>query len=105
MSPEIIKEQTAKMQEILGDENFAKVADSIAVISAANEESLTKIAGLETDKRNLEQDKADLVRANGALFKQIPMGETPPDDQGKAPEPVNPIDFHTFFNADGSFKK
>lgn len=94
------------MQEILGEDTFAKVADSIAVISAANEESLTRISTLEADKKSLEQDKADLVRANGALFKQIPMGECSADDRNQEPaEPPKPIDFHTFFNSDGSFKK
>lgn len=100
MEEKIIKEQTERMKEVLGDD-FAKISDSIAVIVNGNKQTLTQHQENLEKIRKLEHDNADLVRANGALLQQIPMGESHEEEH----DSPRSIDFHAFLNKDGSFKK
>lgn len=91
------------MKEKLGEEDFAKISDSIGELITGNTLNLDKIKEKEEKIAKLEENNRQLITANGNLLKQVPMGkeETPKETDAK-PSKINLQDA---FDKNGNFIK
>jgi hypothetical protein len=92
------------MKEKLGEEDFAKISDSIGELITGNTLNLDKIKEKEAQIAKLQENNHQLITANGNLLKQVPMGkeETPKDDADAKPKKINLQDA---FDKNGNFIK
>lgn len=92
------------MEEKLGSDNFALVADDIGAIMTGNTENLKTISERDKEITDLKSRNEKLVSANGSLLQRIPMAKDEPrkDEEEKKPEK---IDLFDAFDENGNFKK
>lgn len=93
----------ASIKEKLGEEDYAKISDSIGELITGNTLNLDDIKSKEEQINELKETNSKLVLANGNLLKQVPMGkeETPKDEETK-PQKINLRDA---FDKNGMFIK
>lgn len=89
MNPEIFEQSIKSIQEKIGEEITAKIADDIGALKTAQNDALN-FQKEQAEKLELAiRDKQDMQAANSRLLQQIPMGEKPEhnlDIQTKEPE-------------------
>lgn len=96
------------IKEKLGDENSAKIGDSLAqilTIERANEETLKD---KEKTITNLKNDKELLIQANGNLLLQVPQGKEEDNsffENNSRKQDKQPFDFRSIFDEKGKFKR
>ena len=66
------------MKEKLGEEDFAKISDSIGELITGNTRNLETIKEKEEQITKLQDNNSKLIMANGNLLKQVPMGKEEP---------------------------
>lgn len=96
------------MEEKLGSDNFALVADDIGVIMTGNSENLKKISEKEKENEELKSRNEKLVSANGALLQKIPMFKENSDDKEDKEDKEDKsstINLLDAFDENGNFKK
>jgi hypothetical protein len=98
-----ILELTTKIEETLGKENSATIADTIGEILTGNTENLKAIAERDETIAKLQDRNEKLVAANGALLQKIPMekAETKVNSEEKAP--AKKINLKDAFDNKGNF--
>lgn len=92
------------MKEKLGEEDFAKISDSIGELITGNTLNLDKIKEKDEQINKLKENNQQLIMANGNLLKQVPMGkeETQKDETDAKPKKINLQDA---FDKNGNFIK
>ena len=97
-----ILELTSKIEETLGKENSAVIADTIGEILTGNTENMKAIAERDEKIAALRDRNEKLVAANGALLQKIPMekAEDKVNSEEKAPKKINLKDA---FDSKGNF--
>lgn len=92
------------MKEKLGEEDFAKISDSIGELITGNTLNLDELKNREEQITKLKENNQQLIVANGNLLKQVPMGkeDLPKDDEDAKPQRINLRDA---FDKNGMFKK
>lgn len=91
------------MKEKLGEEDFAKISDSIGELITGNTLNLDELKNKDEQISKLKENNHQLIVANGNLLKQVPMGkEESPKDEDAKPHKINLRDA---FDKNGMFKK
>lgn len=75
MKKEEMEALTNSMQEKLGKENSALIADDIGKLLTDNVQMNTEITNRDSQIEKLKQDKENLITTNGNLLQQVAMGE------------------------------
>ena len=97
---------TQRIQEKLGEENSALIADDLGILLSDtklvndNEADLNKQIGM------LREQKEKLIETNGNLLQQISVGEEPSfasRREEKKEEKKEPFDFRTALDQYGNF--
>lgn len=74
MDDDKILELTGKIEETLGKDTFATIADTVGEILTGNSENMKSIAKRDAEIDKLKDRNDKLVSANGALLQKVPMG-------------------------------
>lgn len=108
MKNEEFKKITDNMQEKIGKENAAKIADDFAKIISDNLQTNKLLDDKDSKIKTLEKDKEDLMLTNMNLLQQIPMGKEEPKGREEPKEPVkkaSEFDYRSVFDENGNFKR
>ena len=93
------------IQEKVGKDNSAAIADDLGMLITKNSEALKAIATRDEKIKELTAQKEKLVIANGNLLQQIPMADV--DNSGSRPdpepEPEKPFSMKACFDSRGNF--
>lgn len=110
MKKEDFDNLTKSMQEKLGKEASAKIADDIGKLITDNTQMNNEISKRDNEINKLKQDKENLIATNSSLLQQVGMST---DDfsisnskKQKEDEKENkPFSFKSCFDEKGNFKK
>lgn len=94
------------IEEKLGKESAAIIADDVANLFTKNKEATQALATARSRVEELSTLNQKLVASNGSLLKQIPMGEEN-DSSSPASPPPEPEEYNIkmYLNEDGTFRK
>lgn len=98
---------TNSIQEKLGKENSALIADDIGKLISGNTLTLNEIEKKDNEIAQLKSNNEKLVIANGNLLQQVPMGKEYDKHQTQDPEEPkkSSFNFMSLFDEKGHFKK
>lgn len=104
MDDDKILELTGKIEQTLGAENYAMVADTIGEILTGNSQNMQAIAERDAELKKLQDRNEKLVVANGALLQKVPMVRSDDEaDNSKKDKPVPKLSLKDAFDAKGNF--
>lgn len=93
------------IQEKLGEENSAAIADEIAKLMSYNTNIKQTIQTKDKSIQKLQSDKENLISVNGNLLQQVAMSEEnilkPNKSQDKTPN--TPFNFKAMLDEKGNF--
>lgn len=105
MDEKFLSSFQSNIEDKLGKEQAAIIADDVATLFTKNKETAETLATAQARVEELSALNEKLVASNGSLLKQIPMS----DDSSDTPEtkPSEPEDYNIkmYLNEDGTFKK
>ena len=103
MSDEELTKVMDSMQEKLGKENSALIADDLGVLISGNAEAQKSLKDKDSEIARLTAHNEKLILANGNLLKQIPVEHSEPKayEEDRKAQPINLADA---FDAHGRFK-
>lgn len=105
MTDEDLIKITDSMQEKLGADNSALIADDIGLLITGNANSQNTLRERDEEIARLKADKEKLIIANGNLLKQVPVEhKNNPSEGGEKSEEVTNINIADAFDANGNFK-
>lgn len=93
------------IKEKLGEEDFAKISDSIGELITGNSLNLDEIRNRDEQISKLRETNAQLITANGNLLKQVPVVNNEIDDEDDADAKPQRIKLRDAFDKNGSFIK
>ena len=99
------EETLTKMQEKIGKDEAAKIADDIASLLSYDNSRTKDINKRDKKIEKLEKDKEMLIEANGNLLQQISVETKDIEPQAQTPEETKPIDIRSAFDKNGNFIK
>lgn len=108
MDQEFLKQFQADIEDKLGQDQFAVIADNMGEILTKNQEAIEAKRIAEEKITELQKMNEKLIASNGSLLKQIPMGTVDPTPQNVTmSEAADPEKFNIkdYLNPDGSFKE
>ena len=94
---------TKSMQEKLGKENTALIADDIAKLIMDNSLMNKEITTKQEEITKLQSDKETLMNSNVSLLQQVAVG-TKPEGKQKEETENKDFDFSSVFDEKGHFK-
>lgn len=106
MNNELLEEITSSIQNKLGEESSALIADDIGKLITANTQTLENINKLNKNIESLTDRNEKLVIANGNLLQQVPMtyeSKAPKDEEVEVKK--KSFSFKDCFDSRGNFKK
>lgn len=93
------------IQEKVGKEDSAAIADDLGMLITKNSEALKSLADKDKQIAELKSKNEKLVIANGNLLQQIPVGDV--EDSGtrhqNEEEPEKPFSMKACFDSRGNF--
>lgn len=108
MKKEDFDNLTKSMQEKLGKEASAKIADDIGKLITDNTQMNNEISKRDNEINKLKQDKENLIATNSSLLQQVGMStedfstsKKPKEDEVEK----KPFSFKSCFDEKGNFKK
>lgn len=99
------EETLTKMQEKIGKDEAAKIADDIASLLSYDNSRTKDINKRDKKIEKLEKDKEMLIEANGNLLQQISVETKEIEPQAQTLVETKPIDIRSAFDKDGNFIK
>ena len=103
MDDEQILELTGKIEETLGEENFAMISDTIGEILTGNSQNMKALQDRDENIKKLQDRNEKLVSANGALLQKIPMEKVADNSSKDKEKPAPKISLKDAFDAKGNF--
>lgn len=105
MTDEEITKFTDSVQEKLGEENSAVIADDLGELITINANTQKTLADKDKEIARLTAVNEKLVISNGNLLKRVPAEHksVPVERQDESVE--KPISYGDIFDANGNFKK
>lgn len=100
MSDDELIKITDQIQEKLGADNAAVIADDLGLLITANAATQKALLDKDNTIRELTDTKERLIAANGNLLKQVPVVEKKVEDD----KPKQSINLADAFDARGNFK-
>lgn len=104
MTDEDLIKITDSMQEKLGADNSALIADDIGLLITGNANSQNTLRERDEEIARLKADKEKLIISNGNLLKQIPVEHKGTTEVENKSEEVTNITLADAFDANGNFK-
>ena len=104
MTDEDLIKITDSMQEKLGADSSALIADDIGLLITGNANSQQALRERDDEIARLKADKEKLIIANGNLLKQVPVEHKNSTEVETKSEEVTNIDIADAFDANGNFK-
>lgn len=104
MTDEDLIKITDSMQEKLGVDNSALIADDIGLLITGNANSQNTLRERDEEIARLKADKEKLIIANGNLLKQVPVEHKGTTEVANKSEEVTNITLADAFDANGNFK-
>lgn len=106
MKNEDLQKNMTTIEQKLGAENNAKIADDLAVILTDNMAMNTEIEGYKKEIEKLKNDKDMLIQTNGNLLLKVKMGfEEPTKPTQNSQEDNKPkYNLKDAFDEKGNFK-
>lgn len=106
MKKEEMDKLTQGIQEKIGKEASALIADDIGRLVTDNAQMNNSLENKDKQINKLKQDKENLITTNGNLLQQIGMGEEPPKQNERKEEKQEKVfSFKSAFDEKGHFKK
>lgn len=105
MTDEDLIKITDSMQEKLGTDNAALIADDIGLLITGNANSQQTLRERDEEIARLKADKEKLIIANGNLLKQVPVEHKNSTEVEDKSEEVTNISIADAFDANGNFKR
>lgn len=105
MNNEELEVITKSIQEKLGEENSALIADDIGLLMTKNTQTLNSIASKDKEITRLKENNEKLVIANGNLLQQVPVGVSYNTRETIEEEKKSSFNFRDAFDENGRFKK
>lgn len=94
------------IEEKLGEDNSALIADDFATLITFNAEREKSIKSRDDEISKLKKDKETLISANGNLLQQISQeSEEVLKPKMEEKDEKKPFDFRSVFDEKGNFKK
>ena len=93
------------IKEKLGEEDFAKISDSIGELITGNSLNLDEIKNRDEQISKLRETNAQLITANGNLLKQVPVVNNEADDEDDEEAKPQRIKLRDAFDKNGMFIK
>jgi hypothetical protein len=100
MSDDELIKITDQIQEKLGADNAAVIADDLGLLITANAATQKALQDKDNTIRELSDAKERLIAANGNLLKQVPVVEKKVEDD----KPKQSINLADAFDARGNFR-
>ena len=97
------EETLTKMQEKIGKDEAAKIADDIASLLSYDNSRTKDINKRDKKIEKLEKDKEMLIEANGNLLQQVSQETKEIEPQAPTAEETKPIDIRSAFDKNGNF--
>lgn len=97
------EETLTKMQEKIGKDEAAKIADDIASLLSYDNSRTKDINKRDKKIEKLEKDKEMLIEANGNLLQQVSQETKEIEPQAQTAEESKPIDIRSAFDKNGNF--
>lgn len=97
------EETLTKMQEKIGKDEAAKIADDIASLLSYDNSRTKDINKRDKKIEKLEKDKEMLIEANGNLLQQVSQETKEIEPQAQTAEETKPIDIRSAFDKNGNF--
>ena len=97
-----ILELTSKIEETLGEENFAMISDTIGEILTGNAQNMKTLQDRDESIKKLQDRNEKLVSANGALLQKVPV-ERAFTKESSEEKPAPKIDLKSAFDKNGNF--
>jgi hypothetical protein len=101
MSDDELIKITDQIQEKLGADNAAVIADDLGLLITANAATQKALQDRDNTIRELTDTKERLIAANGNLLKQVPVVDKKVEDDEKPKQSINLADA---FDARGNFR-
>lgn len=107
MTDEELTKITDSMQDKLGTDNSALIADDIGSLITANATTQQTLRERDDEIAKLKADKEKLILANGNLLKKVAVEHKndPSEDDHSNSEEVKHVNIADAFDANGNFKK
>ena len=102
MSDEELTKFLDTMQEKLGPENSAVIADDLGILISSNAEAQKRSKAQDEKIKQLTAHNEKLILANGNLLKQMPVENSEPADRDDD-APKKRINLNDAFDAHGRF--
>ena len=102
MKDEELKAITDSIEEKIGNENSAIIADDLGKLFTLNKQTIDTISKLESEKTDLVNKNEKLITANGNLLQQIPMQK---EEIKQQDDEIKPFNFRSVFDEKGNIKK
>lgn len=102
MDDTTILELTGKIEETLGEENFAMISDTIGEILTGNSQNMKAIEERDENIKKLQDRNEKLVSANGALLQKLPVERSTPKESSEE-KPAPKINLKDAFDEKGNF--
>lgn len=105
MNEDELMKIAGSIEEKVGKENAAAIADDLGTLITKNSETLKAISEKDAKIAELKSTNEKLVSANGNLLKQIPMVEDDFSQRGAEPqeEEKKPFSWKACFDKQGNF--
>lgn len=100
MSDDELIKITDQIQEKLGADNAAVIADDLGLLITANAATQKALQERDNTIKELNDTKERLIAANGNLLKQVPVVDKKVEDD----KPKQTINLADAFDARGNFK-
>lgn len=104
MNKDELEKITKSIQEKLGEENSAIIADDLGLLITQNENTLNQIDEMNKEINILNDTKEKLIMTNGNLLKQIPVGINNVENKDTEEKEEN-FSFYKMFDKNGKFIK
>lgn len=105
MDDDKILELTGKIEETLGQENYAMISDTIGEILTGNAANMKTISDRDDKIKTLEDRNEKLVLANGSLLQKVSVAEVKTKTEEKEEEKPKKINLKDAFDKNGNFVK
>ena len=97
---------TSGIQEKLGEEYSAKIADDLGLLISDNASINKTIKEKDALIQKLKQDKENLIQVNGNLLQQVAMGEEETHiKEAEEEKPKEPFNYRSVFDENGNFRR
>ena len=102
-----ILELTGQIENTLGSESFATIADTIGELLTGNTQNMQAIADRDNTIKQLQDRNEKLVAANGALLQKVPMASSPkkPEPEVQDKQPTKTTSLKDAFDEKGNFRR